>query len=922
MKFRSILVAATCVALAACGGGGDDKTETVALQSGTVHMSAVERNTTTGDLAITVRNPKAGSAIYLQLEGGRTVLSDFEADPSFSDVEHITLTTRADLTQGGHQEVAKLHVCLDQGCQQEMRGSPLSVTLLVDVSPNIDVAPITALTRTGADPAPAASIPVTVPAAAGAVLFSPEETSNGVTLSWADGAIQVATTQQRAGTYEATGHLAGANPLYSADVTVQYTVLPPAGGEHGMSVDMPAVTFNLSQGDVKTQRLVVTRPTWTNDYTPLALTSGCDAMYTLTDLGGGSYQVTANAVGLPVGVQHYCTLVASAGDASVGVSLQSNVGLAFAVGNPQGFTIPGDTPPAPLVQALPVTMTDGSALAWTASTTAPWLQLARTSGTTGVDALTLQVDTSHLADQLPGDTAHVTVSVGRPDVPPQDIAIPLGFAAPYVRDLWTTGLKTSGRARLYLNGQFDYNVGTNGTLSVSGARVLSTKLISDPGLLGNTLVLQVDVDQVVAGQAVTATLSSPWLTTQSSVTMPAPSLPAGFVALPFGDRKPASFSPANAALYLAGADTVWRVGTDGSTWTSTSASRPGVLDVDPRPDEKHLLAVGADGVSLLDPLTLQPVWSGVPMVDYVGNPAVITGAGSIDSKSVLHTSDGYGWVTYSCVACSYPNARGVAQLSLGYADTVRPAAAVVNLSRGAYSRQRSDGSFATPLMVGSAGRKTVLATYPQATSATSLIGDTMNRWDIAGYPYAQTPGLAFGWPDDPASVSDDGQFAISTGGWTWGNMGQYFMLKAADLVPAGQVAEGWSMSSDGWFILVYTVQLSGTGDAQVATQPTLHVIELNHFNQTLLSPGEIAAVPLAGVPGCGLPRAAGQACVPRADVQVDPSGTVAFVSGDQGVAIVPLPARLATFQGLRGRDRAKAAASQVHPLGGSATVRH
>lgn len=917
MKIQNGLAAVLLVVLSACSGGGSDSGESVSLPVRTVTMSAVERNTTSGDLAVSVSNASPGSGIYFALEGGQTVLTDFEPAGDFSSVAHITLTTRSDLATGSHQETTKLHACLDENCRQEIHGSPMTVTLQVDVSPNIGVAALTTVSRTGADAAPTATIPVTVPIAAGDVLFSPEVTSSGITLSWANGAIQVATTQLRAGTYEATGHLAAANPLYSADFTVQYTVDPPTGGEHAMSVDLPSVTFNLSQGDVKTQRLVVTRPTWTNDYTPLAFSSGCDAMYTLADLGDGAYQVTANAVGLPVSVQHLCTLVASAGDSSVGVSLQSNVGLAFAVGNPQGFTIASDTQPAQLQQSIPVTMTDASAVAWTASTTAAWLKLAHTGGTTGTDALSLQVDTSHLTDYLPGDTAHVIVNVGRANVPPQDIAIALGYSAPYVRDMWTTGLRSGNRARLYLNGQFDYNVATNNSLTLTGARIRNTNLVSDPYLLGNTMVLQVDVDQVVPGQPITATLSSPYLSTQASLTVPATTLASGFVALPYGLRKPASYSPANASLYLAGSDTVWRMASSGGAWTLSSASVPGVFDVDPRPDEQHLLAVGANGLSLLDPLTLQAVWSGVPVVDYVGNPAVLAGAADTDSKSILHSSDGYGWVTYSCAACSYLNARGVAQLSLGYSDAVKPAAGSVNLSRGAYAIQRGDGSFATPWMVGSAGRKTVVATSLAANDATSFVGDRMNRLDVNGDPTAHPPA-PLAWPVAPAGVSDDGVAVLRTDGYLWDLYGIYFTWNMATMMPAGQTIGGWGLSGDGQYVLAYTYQLSGSGDTQTATQPTLHVISVI-THPTLVSPGEIAAIPLAGVPGCGSPRASGETCMHSAHVQVDPSGTVAFVSGPRGVAIVALPAEIAPNQILKVRDRAKAAAS--HPLKGASTMR-
>ena len=924
MQIRIGLVGLCVAALAACGGGGgggSDDSPSVSLQASSIAATAVQRNSATAPFQVSTKNFKDGDAIYFELEGGVDLLSGFDASGDFGDVASMSVTLRDDLSVGTHTGKLTLHACVDSQCQTEFRGSPMTLTLTATVTPNIDVATLTTLQRTGADPAPSADVAVNAPAAAGDIFFSPGNADPGVTLTFANNVIHVATTQARAGTYSASAHLSGSNPAYFADMSVQYTVSPPAGGEHGMSVDIQNIGFSLSQGEVQSRQILVTPPTWASDYSPLALLPGCDSVYSLADLGNDTYRLTASAVGQAVSPSDVCMLGASAGGVGVQVWVNTQIGQAFSVVAPQPFTIARDTPASALQQSVPVVMTDASAATWTASTTSPWLRLSRTTGTTGVDTLGLALDTSNLGAYLPGDSAHLLVSVARPDVPPQDIEIALGFAGSWLSDAWT-GTFANGTGRVYVVGQFDPDIATNHAVSIAGARLTHVQTATDPFFVGNVQVLQLDVDQAVDGQPVTVTLASPWLTTRATVpVVMGRSHAAGFAALPYGLRKPPSFSATQGALYFAGQDTVWRFADTGGAWSLGSAALPGVIDVDPRPDETHLLAVSAGSVALLDAVTLQPVWSGVPVSDYFGSPASIIGRDDVDSKSVLHTTDGYTWVTYATPSDTNRASTGVGQLTLGLFDAKAPAGAHINQSRGQYAFAATGSGPAVPWMIASADHQAVIATSADASDATALLGETMHRLDVdspfgAGSP-TNLGEATFSWPVPPAAVSAYGFPTLRTDGELWySNSGTMHSVDLGVLVPAGQTAGGWGLTRDGAMVLLYTYQVSGSGATATVAQPTLHVFQLKAPNASFptVPPVEIATIPMANATGCGSPRAAGETCAHSAHLLVDPATSVVFVAGPRGVAAVPLPPAVTALAQSNAAARAKATAVHAGPV--------
>ena len=896
MKIRGWASALLLALVSACGGGVPAVTSVSLVSHGTITMSALERHSTTADVAVHVVH-QTPAGFYIQLEGGTALVSGLDGGSNDGSTLHLGLTLRDDLPAGTRDASARLHVCQDEDCKQEIAGSPMTLNLRAVVAPNIEVSPLVELSRTGREAAPTTLIPVSVPPEAGTLsLSSSSHAGDGPELTLVDGAIHVTTVQSRAGTYEAYGHLSGSNPLYDAVVEVRYTVNPPPGGEQPLSVSENNVSFALHEGEVQTHRLVVTRPTWTTDFTPLAMEPACDPMYSLRDLGDDVYELQASAVGRPDGPQPSCTVVTRSQGFVAWTTSSAYVNQAFTMAAPQFFQFPPDASAAAFTQTLPIAMADGSAVTWTATSNLPWLKVAQAHGTTGVDPVVISVDRSQMA-HYNLDPAHLVVSVARADVPAQDYSVASSLQSNYVRDAWP-GVITGSSGRIYLSGWFDqFSWQTDGAVQASGARITGRRLVTDGFFLGNVSTMQLDVDQIVPGQPITVTVTSPIVTTQATVaTAAAPTYAAGFAALPYGLRKPPSFSARNASLYFAGGDTIWRYAASPGQWTLSSVSAPGVIDVDPRPDEAHVLSVSASELVQRDPFTLAPVWR-VPLGSfspYATN--TIGGAQQPDSKSLVHTSDGDAWVVYDLAPIDPFYASGVGLLQLGLAEDLVPYLPFVNTSRGVHTTVDAQGNAMTPWLAGSAGHRSAFGTSANAPGGTALKGDSADRFDIPDFP-STVP---------PAAIDDGGDVVLRSDG----RLRAYaFQQDLSVNVPAGQLAGGWGLTGDGRFALLYTYAMSGSGDTAVASQPMLHVLDLG----TSVGRGpvvEIAALPLSAVPGCGSPRASGERCEHTAHVLADAAGTVAFVVGPRGVAAVPLPA-----PAMAARVRAHVAAQARHAGG-------
>jgi hypothetical protein len=118
----------------------------------------------------------------------------------------------------------------------------------------------------------------------------------------------------------------------------------------------------------------------------------------------------------------------------------------------------------------------------------------------------------------------------------------------------------------------------------------------------------------------------------------------------------------------------------------------------------------------------------------------------------------------------------------------------------------------------------------------------------------------------------------------------------AGSIPADAVVGGYGLLGSGRHALAYVYRLQGSGDSATAGDAQLLVIDLESGTEPA---PVIHTIALAAPLGCGVPRAAGEECRHSAHIVVDGAGLGAYLVGPRAVAVVPLPAGLATGQRAR-----------------------
>ena len=875
-RWKWLLFLSALLWLTGCGGGGNESTGTtaqavrlIALRS-TVTSETVEGAAIATELAVeTQTNLDTGFYVEFEETNGHLV-EDLVLNDTPSGV--VARLTMRPMPAGRYDSQIVVRACRDQGCTQPL-AQVLVVPLQLTVLPNLVVDSTVNLSRTGQDPAPQITVPVTIPDAlkGQAINIDFESSRMHVMAVEFDGAaLRITTTQQRAGTYTGSVRLYAPSDLrYHADVAVTYTVLPPPGGEMLMAVTPSDSSLVLGQGEVATRRVHLQRPTWTstlegpfiNDYRHLTRVRA---------LGNDDYEVTFDASGQVPSVG-YVSIGFSAGDNSDSASSTFNVTIASAY-RIAGFDVPvlrTTTQSADLRLSTAVQTIDGQPARWTASTDTPWLRLTTASGTTGQTALAFEIDSTRLptppASLADRPIGQITLTLpDRPGVLPLILDLPLNDFLPR---LYMAGaqvlvgssgwIHVAGTGLGMVSGHL---LGTPGALKVSGARLVQAEIRADERYFGDMSVLAVLVADAVPGQPITVRAETPLLATQVTVQVEAaPQVPTGHTALPAGRYRPVQYAPGQNALYTASQDRVMRWSHDSSGWRLTSVTLPGVIDVALRSDETVLYALNRQQELLaLDPVTLveqrrTTLYSDSAAYDENTPTDLRTFAYSADARAHA-TKVGIGTLTgYTGVDWLYPS------------DPID----LTNAPRwGGPGHSLVCATTSSSGMVRSPAGQALLWVHP--TCGTRVYRPAVRQWVDW---FSSVPA------EQPLAVSDDGHTAIARSGRVRTMDGHWRDLPAT--LPATQVAGGYGLTADGRFALVYGYRLASESGGTRAREATLWLIDLQAVTPVA------QAVPLPDAVGCTAPTTA-DACRHTASISVAEGDRSAFVIGPLGMAALSL----------------------------------
>lgn len=804
----------------------------------------------------------------------------------------VQMTLSDNLPAGTYDSEVKVLACLDEQCNSQVTGSPMRLPLRYVVMPNITIQTPTPMRRKGAEPAPSQTLKVNAPPSVSRFELQVRGDHNAIDVSLVGESLEVKTRQMRAGTYAATVVIYSAmDSRYRQSVDINYVVEAPPAGEQALNVEPRSFDAQLVQGTKSSYRFRVTRPTWTNDWTPLTIV-GSPAVKNLRHLGADEYEFDIDTAGLDLDPgTGYCCYSASipvqAGmtGGSITVSISFTLKSALQLGNPSlGALISAQSSAADLRKSSSVTTPDGAAVRWNASSDQPWLRLLRSSGTTGQDLLEIEFARSVLA--LPGteQSAKLSVSIDRPGTLPLVVPVTIQNQLPRF-DQASPGVLTSASAHVLIDGRIYDPTGVlkPGVLQVEGARLSNAQLELDQRFVGDRGLLALDLVDIVPGREVAiraqAGLGSTQLTLKS---VSVPRVPSGFVSLPFGAYRPPNYAPGSGALVFAGDNAVWRWAHNGTGWLAPQSNAlQGVIDATVTPDEKRIYAVTKGQVHVLEPSSLANLQQS-SLLRRFGMDFEFDSNVSFTSKTLSFAANGRALAARTGDKSWWYVSTEVGWL-YGCGDNVQSGPDLTNKPCFADPGNTAYGSNDDKPIPGatqarSSNGGTIAVTYPNG-AVRSYRSLAQQRVEGRSLP-AGTVVVA---------TTDDGALTIGDDGILRANIPKSdSSVDLAKSLPANYVAAGFALAGDGTFAAVYGYRIAEESSGQRARGAALWLLDLrggiNPNGQPVLSQHA-----LTDAVGCTGILALGESCRHRAHVLIAPGDQSAFVAGPRGIAALSLP---------------------------------
>lgn len=898
----SLLVAALSATLVACGGGGGGGSTpgnppssngglgkfSASFSTPSADVSGIEGSTATTSLTATLAYD-GSSNVFLAADVDPALVLDIQGQ-IVGNTLNLQLTMRGDVAAGNHASELLLYACADENCSQQPEGSPVHLPLHYAVKPNIAVQQSVQLSRSGQEPAPQITLPVTVPTEAGAVAVhvSGPSAVDQLDVAFDGSSLQLGTRQLHAGTYSWTVSLQSASDeRYARTVTVTYTVAAPPGGEQPMTVtsNTPRPLW-LRQGSRSVQQIHVSRPTWTSAWTAPQIVGDPSHLLSLVDLGGGDYEVTIDTTGVALG-SYGPSIKFQADDSAGGTAYAGfDIGIAFAfyVEGSLGGQVTATSTAADLQWSAMVRTFDGSSAQWSAVSLSPYLQVLSGTGQTGVDALRVALDPAALALPDWGLALGLQVSIDQPGVLPYTINVSVYNSLPELRTLSPAVLDGSS-GRIYIDGalqSFGTGLLESNRLHVSGATLAKAQFISDPRMAGDMPVLALDLTGATPGTPVQISADATLRPTQLTLQVTAPLVSAAsYQALPFAAYRPAQFASGLDSLYFASPGIAYRWSYQGGAWSLSQASVPGLIDVAPAPDGSSLFGIDATSLLALDPLTLALRSAGALHSPYF-SALWLDPAAPSSMRALAFAADGRALAS---VTEATPNgSHGVEWICTKRDDRSIPALAS--------SPEPCDPGNPMLMSGSSIGAGLVRSTHGHATVG---IGPGGERVTYLPTQRLWSPGTKLPAGLSLAAVADSGTRAVRSDGMLL-DTGDTQIGNLGSLVPFTHVAGGYGLSSSGRYGFVYGYRISGSGAAQRADDAKLWVVDLaNAVSNGVAAAPVIAEIALAQPVGCTVAPVTGEACQHAASIALAPGEGTAFVLGPRGVAALPLPAAVAAL---------------------------
>ena len=394
---------------------------------------------------------------------------------------------------------------------------------------------------------------------------------------------------------------------------VTYVVDKGVAGESGLAIGRPALALASTVGGaVASDLLGVQRSTWSmRADLSLAYDNGAGWLSTSPDASGNLF-FKADPAGLAAGVYRaVATFTSDWPSLPIAVPVVFTVGDGMAVPAAQTVLMHSGSSAATLAGLVDVRDTRGQALAWTASSGAPWLRLAATSGAAGslpqysID-IALARALPNFAD-APGSITITAQSAGGAALAPVQASVTLRRELAEVHSVGPLPAVMGQTREVIVRGRgFDHLGAAFGEygLLVSGVSPVTVRL-SDTTLKARMPDLQLSV---TAGDHVVRALNRLGIATSTALLRlrPPQALPAAALATG-GSVRTVLHDGLRQQLWVAntglGAIQRWRE-VDGA-WVADKLAMADLFDIGLSPDGAWLLATERSGkLHLIDPVAL------------------------------------------------------------------------------------------------------------------------------------------------------------------------------------------------------------------------------------------------------------------------------------------------------------------------------
>lgn len=532
------------------------------------------------------------------------------------------------LAVGSYTGQIQLLACPDASCTSQVGNSPLNLTYSINVRQGLTASP-SAVTLSAVSGA-GTSQTVTVQLPTGATSFNSNVVGSDapwLTVTKTATSITVAAASMPSGTYTSMVQLTSGGDLVS--IPINYTVTPPAGGDHLLTVDPLALTLSTTEGGTASATLTATPPSWDPNVTVTAEypSAAASNWLTFTATSGGQ-QVTASAAMLSAG--SYTANVRVHGaypgkDVVIPVALTVGTGLVRPAD--QTIVVNAETTVAMMAGSVPVNDASGGAVPWSAASNVSWLHLTNSTGQTS-DSLAYTVDLTQFAALPNGatSTAAVTITPSVATMSPVTFHVTLNKNLPQVTSVGPYVQVAGQPTRVILRGSGFNSITLPAARAVlQGASINTAVVVNDTEMIITSTPLSAGSHTVGVSNALGSAAA-----TSNVVAVVTPSYAYATVATG-GQPRSLAYDPERDALYAANitAESIMSFTHSGGSWISSSALFAKAYDVGLTQDGATLLATAASSASTstirrLDPATLATLQSAsvnlalVPSFTYLG----------------------------------------------------------------------------------------------------------------------------------------------------------------------------------------------------------------------------------------------------------------------------------------------------------------